>query len=207
MIYLLFLLHFFLSQLHRGRVLVRCPGAKPGKYVEMYTVSPILKVDHVGIWGEKTNSVRVKSIDATLLCFSYWACITIRGINIWHADSKAEYLLIELWIHLISSWTVIQLMTELVAPSIIVIVAQQLLAIENVIVYSIIYTLGICTQLLKTEKFTRFIIFSEKRRLLHNILLFIRYMQLHQLNSCFVWSTIVSEYKLRCKLCRILRDA
>ena len=44
-----------IEQLHRGRVLVRCPGAKPGKYVEMYTVSRTAKLifyeKHGGNWA------------------------------------------------------------------------------------------------------------------------------------------------------------
>ena len=59
-------------------------------------------------------------------------------------------LLIELWIHLISSREFIQLMAKLEGPSVIVFVAQQHSAIKNVIIYSIIYAVRIWTQFLKT---------------------------------------------------------
>ncbi len=49
-------------QLPRGRVLVRCPGSKPGKYVEMYTVR--IKLIYMRYLSDKQQArVRARHID------------------------------------------------------------------------------------------------------------------------------------------------
>lgn len=68
-------------------------------------------------------------------------------------------------------------MAELVAPSVIVFVEQQLSTIKNVIIYSIIYVRSSWKQL-RTEDLHSWSHFKKKNRLSHNIWLLIQCMQL-----------------------------